>query len=413
MSGAGDEIFTRRTAAWLLGLSAASLAATLISLALSGQVRAGDSPQANAFSRSSIGYRALIELLEAGGVDVVVSRFRSAEKAGPSAPLLLAEPHWIDDGPHGLSAQIRAAEARGAPVVVVLPRHWGTPAGTKEGWIEAVDEAGDPEEALAIVAGEGCALAPPAAPSRWSSALPGGELPALPEAAPLLPQLVSEGCGLEPLLWSDAGVLVGQVPGRAAIVVADPDLLDTWGLAHGDNAVIAHRLFVEHLGARSLVVDEVTHGYQKVPSIWSELLTLPLLPVTLHALGLTLLALAAAALRFGRPLPLPPRVPPGKRALVESTAELLDGGGHHAESVRHYLRMTLRHTASALGLPPGDDPLPALAALGRARDARADIAALAREADELPRKGPRAAAAALALARAVDTWRKEILHEHR
>jgi len=143
-------------------------------------------------------------------------------------------------------------------------------------------------------------------------------------------------------------VLIGRVPESGVHVVVDPDLLNTHGLAHGQNAVIAHRLFVDHLRASSLVVDEVLHGFYQPPSLWTELLALPLLPVTLHVVGLTLLAIAAASARLGAPRPAPPRVPPGKRALVDSTAALLDGGGHHTESVRHYLRMTLRHTAAAL-----------------------------------------------------------------
>jgi hypothetical protein len=225
---------------------------------------------------------------------------------------------------------------------------------------------------------------------------------------------VSTDCGLEPLVWSDAGVLVGWVPNTSVLVVADPDLLNTWGLAHGQNAVIAHRLFVDHLGAESLVVDEVLHGFHQPPSLWAELLGLPLLPVTLHVLGLTLLALVAAAARFGAPRAAPPRVPPGKRALVDSTAALLDGGGHHAESVRHYLRMTLRHTAAALGLSPADaDPLAALASVARARDVRADITLIAQQVDALPSRGPRAHAHAHALAAAIDAWRKEMLDGHR
>ncbi|EYF04612.1 hypothetical protein [Chondromyces apiculatus] len=471
---AGD-IFTRRTAAWLVALSTVSLAATLLVLAFSGRMNAGDSAQADAFSRSSIGYRALVELLQDAGVDVVISRFRSAEKAGPHEPLLLAEPLLLDEpvpprgdaapaasstaqpegsppirrdsrhngqgdpargapegdddahgtGAWGLSAQLDEAARRDAPVVVVLPKHRGV-TGPQEGWIEALDTQGAPEDALAILTGEDCIITDPPLPQRWKSALPGGEHPTFPidtapgeapeddPTRPLEPQLVFSDCPLEPLLWSDEGILLGKVPDRPVFIVSDPDLFNTWGLAHGDNAVIAHRFFVDHLGATSLVIDEITHGHYRAPSLWTELLTLPLLPVTLHAIGLTLLALIAASLRQSRAEPAPARVPAGKRALVDATAELLDGGAHHAETLRHYLRMTLRAAAASLGLPPGTDPLPALAALSRARGARVDIDQIAREVDAFTsHRGRPAAASALALARAIDTWRKEILDEPR
>ena len=305
---AGD-IFTRRTAAWLAALSTVSLAATLLVLAFSGGMNAGDSAQADAFSRSSIGYRALVELLQDAGVDVVVSRFRSAEKAGPHEPLLLAEPLLLDEPSHGdaapaasstaepatgawgLSAQLDEAARRDAPVVVVLPKHRGV-TGPQEGWIEAIDTQGAPEDALAILTGEDCTITDPPLPQRWKSALPGGEHPTFPgdtasgeapeddPTRPLEPQLVFSDCPLEPLLWSDEGILLGKVPDRPVFIVSDPDLFNTWGLAHGDNAVIAHRFFVDHLGATSLVVDEITHGHYRAPSLWTELLTLPHLPVT-------------------------------------------------------------------------------------------------------------------------------------
>jgi hypothetical protein len=465
------EIFSRRTAAWLAGISAVSLAATLVLLAFSGRMRAGDSPQADAFSRSSIGYRALVELLEAEGVDVVISRFRSAEKAGARAPLLVAEPLALDpdlraepgsedpdEDPigrgQGLGGLITAAEIRGAPVIVVLPKHDGDPSADRDGWIGALGSRPDgAERALELIAGPGCVVAWPEEATSWSSALPGGDRPTL--AAPQLitapsapnpmlhdgapgrltaPSAPNPGCDLDPLVWSEAGALVAQLPGSDVYVIADPDLLNTWGMAHGRNAVIAHRLIVDRLGATSLVVDGVLRGFFQPPSIWTELLTLPLLPITLHVVGLTLLALAAAAIRFGKPLRLPPRVPPGKRALVDSTAELLDGGGHHAESVRHYLRMSLRHTAAALGLAAEADPLAALASLARARGVRADIAAIAGQVEALPSprsgasrtparpaplrprtpaRGRRIAARALALAAAIDGWRKEMLHGDR
>ncbi|MCC6551662.1 MAG: hypothetical protein IT372_01405, partial [Polyangiaceae bacterium] len=412
-----DGVFRQRTVAWLIGISGASLAAALIALAFSGQMRAGDSEQANAFSRSSIGYRALVELLDGSGVNVVVSRFRSAHKAGPSAPLLIAEPIYIapraggdsdprperpddeedgaplgsrtrarsgagDSRSQGLADVVAIAEARGAPVVVVLPKWYGDTNPQREGWIGALDErASDAEQALAALAIDRCGLVwPEAAGGGWESSLPGGERPTLPE-----PQLLDLDCELDPIVSSPDGILIGQLPGRRALVVSDPDLLNTYGLAHGDNAVIAHRLLVDRLGASSLVIDEVLHGFYQPPSIWTELLTLPLLPVTLHVLALTALAIAAAATRFGRPEPSPPRVPPGKRALVDSTAELLDGGGHHAESLRHYLRMTLRHTAAAVGAPltAGEDPVAALASLARSRGVRSDITAIARRIEAL------------------------------
>src|SRR5207245_1471038 len=125
----------------------------------------------------------------------------------------------------------------------------------------------------------------------------------------------------------DEGLLVALTP-SGVLVVADPDLVNTAGLGRGSNAAIARHLFVDVLGAKGLVVDETLHGFSHAPSIWGELFDFPLALVTLHLAAVAALAVWAALGRFGKAQKVPPRVAPGKRALIENTAALLGYGGH-------------------------------------------------------------------------------------
>lgn len=383
-------IFRRRTVIWLAILCSVSLAAGLLFMALSG----GDakSTDANSFSRSAIGHHALVHWLRASGVDVVVSRFRSATKVGPRVALLIAEPtHLTPESDAGesplvtdLAVTVRDALGRGASVIVVLPKWRATGSSKKPGWIEAADlaERERAAEILSLATGGHCAAndvvrAETAAPTSFRTKLPGAERPTLTAA-----QLLRPGCApLTPLLWSEEGILIARDEDRPLYVIADPDLLNTSGLAQGDNAVVTHRLLVDQLGSESIVVDEVLHGFGRVPSLWNELFSLPLLPVTLHIVGLLGLVVWATIGRFGKPLAVPPRVPPGKRALVESTAELLVAGGHEAESLRHYFKMAIRHAGADSALATGQsetEQIEQLAALGRARGVSVDLLAVHR-----------------------------------
>lgn len=447
-----DEIFERRTAVILAGVCFVSLLLGLVFSVLAVRDEDG-SIGANAFGRSSVGHRALVELLGELGVDVVVSRFRSAEKSGPEVPLLVAEPLRLFDDTdaleaaanedakdgdetsdetsdetapspkpignaegdvlslsYGLERILATAEDRGARTIIVLPKWRGEPSEEKAGWIGQANllSTADAVDVLELAIGEACPVVRAENPAPFQSSLPGGAAPTLPFA-----QLVDAECSLVPLLANETGTLIGRAKDRPVYVVADPDLLNTQGLAAGQNAAVVQQLVVGELHAKGLVVDEVLHGFGQVPSLWRELFSMPLVPITLHVLALLALAVLAALGRFGKAAKLPPRVPPGKRALIESTAQLLDGGRHHAESARQYVRATLRRASAEASLPPAEGPeaLLALSTLAKSRGVTVDVTALLTEAEALG-PGPRAAARAVELAALAHRFRLEMKHGH-
>jgi len=371
----GGNPFSRRSAAWLAAIAAASLAVSAF-LGAYGELL-GDPPtwRADGFSRSAIGHRAFADLARALGFPVLVSRHRTATRAADDVVTALLEPELgtEQDSPRR-AALVDIAGAAGR-LLLVLPKRTGPPDPTHPGWLGqhallAPDEVLVPLLALGDEDAWGLDLEASLvrlqkAPSSWRGELPAPSLPG--------PQLLKTD-HLTPLLWCDEGILVGEltVDDRVALVVADPDLLATFGLGKGDNAVVAIRL-LERLGAgeggRPLVVDETLHGLEIQPSITRELLRFPLLLATLQALCAAVLAGWAAMVRFGRPRAAPRPLSPGTAFLVESTAGLLQHGGHTGHALAAYWKDAREEVLRRLhgrGAPAADPE----AALRRLLDAR-------------------------------------------
>ena len=68
----------------------------------------------------------VVELLRELEVPVVVSRTRSAQKAGDRAPLVVAEPRLPRDFERG-SHRFHESLAAASRVILVLPKRWATP----------------------------------------------------------------------------------------------------------------------------------------------------------------------------------------------------------------------------------------------------------------------------------------------
>lgn len=406
-----ERLFEGRTGIVLGAVIAVGLAVTLFFTVFAPDPVTGGGPPpagADTFSRSAIGYRGLVRLLEAE-LPVLVSRGYSAAKGSPERALVLFEPEPDGDLGQRFAELVAAAEKNGVPLVVALPKWRGRRAADRPAWIDAIEERpqADAERVLAaLMHGDPAVyrVRRPASASGWRSEL-GGPAPELPR-----PQLLAPVGALVPLIAAGEGVLVAKVDGSPVWVVADPDLLNNAGLARGANAVIAHRLLVDELGAGALIVDESLHGYPPPATLWQALLRFPLLCFSLQLAALTGLAVWAGAGRFGRPLPPPSRLPPGQWTLVDNTARLLAVGRRPGSAAERYFHLVVERTAAALHLPPGLDPeqrLRELHRLSRLRGVEPGIAALRAELNRLsagaePRR-------VVAFGQAVHRWHQEIV----
>lgn len=406
---ASGDIFEGKTARRLTAVFGIAVAVTLY-VSLTAEEPAPTTALPSAYSRSALGYEALSEGLSESGMRVLVSRWRSGRRAAPDVPVLLLEP--LPEHTEELTDALSEAEGTGAPVVLGLPKWQGE--ATWNGWVSTVALApvAEPVAALSVLAGESL---PESAVYRIESDTSVTCTSAL--GSPDIPhslQLIDPGQAsfLAPVIQCGGGILVGRArygAGGTAWVVSDPDFWNTHGLAQPDNPPLAEALLKKGLSARGVIIDETIHGFEQAPSIWQELTTFPLSLFSAHLLGLFLLSCLAAAVRFGAPRTLPPRVPPGKGALIENTARLMNMGGYRATTVRQYFEATVRRLSAALSLPAGLSRAEQVAHLDQhctARGLTARPAALADAVAALPENcSPRRA---LALAHRIRAMRVEL-----
>jgi hypothetical protein len=429
--------FSRNTVAWLVGAAAASFLAALLFAAFGDLL---DRPTAgpNTFSYSALGHRALADFLRREGLGVASRQSRGGDGPGPDRPLVVDEPEVGRKGWIGrIAGLVQEARERKAPLVVVLPKWRGKPRKDRSDWLASATllGGGKVQEALAAfdvpelrsasvertTTGEGLLRCrSPEAPDAGTD----GPEPFAGEIDVRPAQLLASGSGLTAVVACGGEVLIGRgrlkPDGPPVFVVSDPDLWNNRGLARAGHAALARYLFVDLLAAQGVVFDETIHGFEQDRGLLAEAFRFPLLPGVLQGFLLLGVVLWAGMGRFAPPLPEAPAVAPGKEALIENTAQLLDRGGQAADSLSRYYQQTLRAVGARFFLPP-DLPDRELATrlteLGKGRQAPLDLAALEHRIASLVNdsaarregRGRRATEArAAVLARRLHRWRREM-----
>lgn len=231
------------------------------------------------------------------------------------------------------------------------------------------------------------ALAPEPEPVEPEAVVPAEEVPddSTPEpveaAEPVPPVMVEPPAGED---YSDAYPL---------ILVFDADLLNNYGMARQENAVMAERLILAALDGedKQVVFDLTLAGYGRSENLLELAFTPPFLAATLCLLLAAMVALWRAYFRFGPPLIAARSLAFGKRALVGNAAGLLRRakrlhlvGAPYADAARDRL-------IKALALPQRLSTEQAELAIDRALAARDPAATPFSEAAATLRaaKGPR------------------------
>lgn len=416
--------FSRSVVGWIVGVGVASFALALLLTAFGEDLWEQPTRDANSFSRSALGHRALAELLQSLGVGVVSRKTPGTGDPGVVRPVLAAEPDpdAMPLAEERLPELIEEALARQAPLVVVLPKWRGMPHKENPGWVggaelvsegkvlqvlEQLGEDGLKEAGIEREEGpraRGCSAG-------WRSA---SDIDYRVDLAPA--QLLAPGSGLEPEVTCGKGLLIARhqsEEGPEIYLVSDPDLLNNHGLGDGDNSVLIYDFLTHRLGAKGVVFDETIHGFRRTAGLLAEAFRFPLLLAVLQALVLTGTLLWAGMGRFGKPVPPPAGLGNGRQVLIDSTARLLTYGGHGAESLERYFQQTVRALAPAFGLPP-DTPeaeaLKRLQQISRERRLGMDLHTLQSQVRNPP-GGEVATDWALSLARDLYRWRQEMMGE--
>jgi|GEM_PF-3153488 len=405
------SLFSRRTLITIFALGAVTFLIGLLVTAFGGTIFGEFSAHNDTYSRSLVGHHAFTAFLKQSGISVVVSRNTALYEQNTAFPLLLIEPVRTEDWPcslHGASGSDRSGEEQelddgrsvsatpeeetgeeagvekptrtaekliaiidaasrvGRPVVLVLPKWAAMGSTSRPGWIEAEWLLPVDFVAQTMIFAEGPrsdetdrADDPPVLHCAGLSSL---RAEPLGRAAPCVDlgktaQVLSAALPCEPLLWSDEGVLIGRYEFEdrniPIVVVSDPDLLNNRGLGRGDHASLLHSLISGHLNAEGVIIDETLHGYKSDDTILKRAFSFPLVLLVIHAALLLALTLWAIVPRFGKELPPPSEVAPGKDLLIDNTAKLLLTAGNHTFALHRYLESTLAVLKRRFYLPQG------------------------------------------------------------
>jgi hypothetical protein len=391
---------SRAVVVWLVVLIV--LAVGTLLFFITGGGRSTDTVGASAFSRSAIGYAGIADVMHRVGARVVKSRSDSVAKVNPQGVLVVAEPS------SGASPQLMSSLLNARTVLLILPKWTGVRSPRHAGWIDSVTDL--PEDYVRQAAQlSGIDIVRLATAPTWTH----NELGRVPVFSDNV-QLIKSS-RLRPVIGSDKGMLVGEQRSgtRRLWVLADPDVIENYGLGFAANAEFAVALIDALRGEDGNVVfDEMVHGFTDPGSSpLAILFQFPFVLVTVQGAVAVALLLWATMRRFGAPIALPPPLQTGKRSLIETTANLFAHTRHRPIILQRYIHAIVQDVGRQMHAPAGlGEPglVDWLRRVGRARDVEADCGAIVQRADELV-AGRRGGAAALsALARDIFRWKREV-----
>lgn len=346
----------------------------------------------HAGGRGLNGYAALAGYLEKRGYTVRRSR---SEGALDDPGLLVLTPPPQAKGE--ALAKIVAARRAIGPTLVVTPKWIGAPApagtpGAKKGWTVLLGP--ESPEWRGFLDDVGVGIGP--MKGGWHGAGVAGRLPRAdsvlsgrgPRLAPLvlgadgriLAAYVDDGfypmlarMALGPSAVAHRDEEEEEVLSHPVIVVFEPDLLDNWGMARRENALLADRLFAAAVGdtGRAVSFDLTLSGLAASPNLLTLAFTPPFLAATLCLLIAAIAAGWRAFLRFGPPVRTGRAIAFGKRTLVANAAGLIRRSRRLHLTSAPYADAARERLMRALALPRLADAEATEAAIDRALAARA------------------------------------------
>lgn len=303
---------------------------------------------AHAGGKGLAGHAALADYLERRGHAVRLSR--SAAALDDPGLLVLTPPHQTDGAE--LDRVVSARRETG-PTLVILPKWLAAPVqaeGARKGWVLLAGTA-SPQWA-GFLDDVSVAIAP-ARSGTWRADGLSGTLPE--------PQAVQSGQGesLAPLVTGADGRLLAAVVEDDGlyplVLVFEPDLVDNWGMARRESALLADRLLAGLDTDGTVIFDLTLNGHARSANLLTLAFTPPYLAATLCLLIAALVVGWRAFVRFGPALVPDRAVAFGKGALVANSAALVERAGRLHLVAAPYAEALRERTARALALPPQAD----------------------------------------------------------
>jgi hypothetical protein len=405
---AGSRVFSPKVVLWMVLIGVFSFSAFLVLSAYAPDLRSGSDGGAHALSKSAVGFAGLAELLKAEGTSVVISRADPPRGANQSGVLVLTP-----DPSSGLK-EIQKLHYSGS-ILIILPKWITVPSPLHQGWVQAFGTL--PAEAVASTLG-GTARKVVVAQRKGSASTvlyPVAPIKGAPMQLGAIDSLQTVSSpDLVPVLADEQGKAVLARYGQTStFVLADPDLLNTHGLADRRTARAAQQMLDNvRSDAKGPVIFDVTlNGFRRARSLLKLGFEPPLLGATLCLAFAAALMGLHAAFRFGPPAVAARAVALGKRALADNSAALVRLARREPRMATGYAALCQERAARAVGAPRNLGEAASaelLDRLGAGRGAGTTFSALKAEAE-----GVKTNADLMTAARRLYQWTWEVTRARR
>jgi hypothetical protein len=376
MSGSASP-FSPRTVIALLVVGAAALIALLYAIGAGWDGRGDRNGGAHAGANGLNGFAGLARLLEAQGHPVSLSR---SEAQLEDEALLVLTPQSNADGKR--VSEIVETRRRSGPTLVILPKWLAIEAATlraieaPRGWV--VLSGAIVPEWLESIEGLEDADARIVERKRWqgidlSGTLPDPKRVLAIDASRVLPLVTDEGGDVLAGYIADRGTYpvlaeAARMPDRdpeapdtdeslwPVVIVAEPDLLNNFGMADRTRAELAHAIVDAALDGHDLpiVFDLTLAGLGRSENLLTLAFAPPFLAATLSLLLAALVIAWRGLLRFGPPVAEAPALAQGKRQLARNAAALVERTRRLHLLGPPYAALITARLADALGVRASD-----------------------------------------------------------
>ena len=285
----GNSPFAARTVAVLLTIAIVSFGAVIVLAGWAPELRdrnhAGDHP----FSTSALGFNGIVQLLDDQGYPVDVSRLEHRLEGRDWGLMVVTLSPW------GMGSKLQDITLQ-PTTLIVLPKWIGQtdPFNARRQRDTRFMQARSLNDLLDDLNIDG-EIGRIDVPDLTDT--PFGDMALRPD----LKMQVIRSESLVPIGGTDDGILLGKLDDRDIYVLADPDMLNTFGLAERENARFAVQLmdWLRFDEAEPIIFDATLHGFIRSENLLQMMFDIPFVGATLAALAAAFLLGWAALVRFG------------------------------------------------------------------------------------------------------------------
>lgn len=337
---AQQEPFSRRTLFWGIFASLLAAAGFFLLSTYAPDFRQPSDGGATPLSSGGTGYAGLVEWLRLTGNSPSMARSESdlAEYS------LLIVTISADSDPEALEHIIELRNNADMTTLFVLPKWQTLPLYQHEGWEMKIERL--PDTVVNTWLGRIAKAVLGAGPSTVQQLDIEGTMVAVPNEL----QWVADE---HPIVAAGNGkAVVTELSDKPFYILTDPDLINNAALKDPAKATAVLDL-IAALDKGPVMFDLTLHGAGRKHDLAKLLVEPPFLALTLSILAAAALAFLHGLGRFGPPRAEVRAIPFGKRALVDTTAMLLQRAGRLQELGGRYAMLARARAGALLGAPQG------------------------------------------------------------